>query len=114
VLDTPAPPVSGAAVSGLEEVPKALRGSPWSSPPAGRPGAHPNTVAPELGTRHTRPAAETVGGVPAGAAGPAGDGRRIVTDEEAFSVDTPGGGVLGKRPEDRSYRAEPPTALGGN
>jgi hypothetical protein len=42
------------------------------------------------------------------------DGQKIVTDEEAFSVETPGGGVLAKGREDTSYRAEPPTAVGGH
>lgn len=112
VLDTPTP-VSGSAVSGLEEVPKALRGG--ASAPAGRPGAHPNTVAAELTARHPRPSTQDGAGVaPAAVPGPAEEGQRIVTDEEAFSVDTPGGGVLGKRPEDRGYQAEPPTALGGH
>jgi hypothetical protein len=110
VLDTPAP-VSGSAVSGLEEVPKALRGKP-SSPPAARSGAHPNTVAPELTARHTRPSTKDSTGPAPGAA--AEEGQRIVTDEEAFTVQTPGGGVLGKRAEDSSYQAEPPTALGGH
>jgi hypothetical protein len=42
------------------------------------------------------------------------EGIRVVTDREAFEVETPGGGVLAKPPEDHSYRPEPPTAISGS
>jgi hypothetical protein len=107
VLDAPAAPPTGAAVSGLEEVPTTLRASGTTA--TGRPataGRRRGTVPPELAARRTRPAT----GEPAAQA----DGQKIVTDEDAFVVDTPGGGVLTKQPEDKSYRVEPPAALGGS
>ncbi|MEU7958712.1 WXG100 family type VII secretion target [Micromonospora humida] len=106
VLDAPAAPLSGGRVSRLEEVPGALRGRPTAEPTTRRArGGQP--VPPELAPRRTTAAKrdDREGH---------GDGPGIVTDEQAFSVETPGGGVLGKQAEDRSYRAEPKTALGGN
>lgn len=104
VLDAPTRAVSGAKVSRLEEVPRQLRGRGATSPaPAGEPPRR--GVAPELAARRSEATPE--------AARP-DDQPTIVTDEQAFGVETPGGGVLGKKPEDRSYRPEPPTALGGN
>ncbi|MEV4724079.1 hypothetical protein, partial [Micromonospora humida] len=106
VLDAPTAPLSGGRVSRLEEVPGALRGRPTAEPaPRRARGGQP--VPPELAPRRTTAAKrdDREGH---------GDGPGIVTDEQAFSVETPGGGVLGKQAEDRSYRAEPKTALGGN
>ncbi|MFJ8688066.1 hypothetical protein [Micromonospora wenchangensis] len=106
VLDAPAAPLSGGRVSRLEEVPGALRGRP-SAGPAPRRARGGQPVPPELAPRRTTAAKrdDREGH---------GDGPGIVTDEQAFSVETPGGGVLGKQAEDRSYRAEPKTALGGS
>ncbi|QDY10454.1 hypothetical protein FJK98_27660 [Micromonospora sp. HM134] len=106
VLDAPAAPLSGGRVSRLEEVPGALRGRP-SAEPAPRRARGGQPVPPELAPRRTTAAKrdDREGH---------GDGPGIVTDEQAFSVETPGGGVLGKQAEDRSYRAEPKTAVGGN
>ncbi|MFJ6198360.1 hypothetical protein [Micromonospora sp. NPDC092111] len=106
VLDAPAVPPSGARVSRLEEVPSALRGRPSASP-ASRPARGGQTVPPELAPRRTSAAKRDD-------RDERRDEHEIVTDEQAFSVETPGGGVLGKQAEDRSYRAEPKTALGGN
>ncbi|ONH32212.1 hypothetical protein [Protofrankia sp. BMG5.30] len=105
VLDAPVSPPTGAAVSGLEET--RLRGRTATTPAVrSRPGS---AVASELTARRARP----VGMAPAqGQDAHADEDQRIVTDDEAFSVDTPGGSVVTKKPEDRSYRAEPPSALG--
>ncbi|MBO4162447.1 WXG100 family type VII secretion target [Micromonospora antibiotica] len=106
VLDAPAAPPSGGRVSRLEEVPGALRGRP-SAGPAPRPARGGQPVPPELAPRRATAARHDD-------RDEGRDGPGIVTDEQAFSVETPGGGVLGKQAEDRSYRAEPKTALGGN
>ena len=105
VLDAPAPPVSGSAVSRLEEVPKHLRGRRATTP--ARPAAPPGTVPPELTKRQTA-------GTGTPATGRGDEEQTIVTDEEAFTVETPGGGVLAKQREEDGYRPEPPTALRGN
>jgi hypothetical protein len=108
VLDTPAAGIAGSAVSGLEEVPARLRST--AAAPARSTGAPPGAVAPELTGRR---AASASGPAAADGIERADDTARIVTDEEAFSVQTPGGGVIAKRPEVHGYRPEPPTALGG-
>ncbi|WP_328343212.1 hypothetical protein [Micromonospora sp. NBC_00421] len=105
VLDGPAAPLSGGRVSRLEEVPGALRGRAPAEPTT-RPARGGQPVPPELSPRRTTAARRDD-------RGERHDGSEIVTDEQAFSVETPGGGVLGKQAEDRSYRAEPKTALGG-
>jgi hypothetical protein len=105
VLDAPAPPPTGGRVSRLEEVPSALRGRPTPGT-AARPARGGSTVPPELAPRRTNATASASTG--------GRDEHEIVTDEQAFSVETPGGGVLGKQAEDRSYRVEPKAALGGN
>ncbi|MEV0732572.1 hypothetical protein [Polymorphospora sp. NPDC050346] len=112
VLDAPALPPSGSAVSRLEEVPSSLRRAPTGSAfPAG--GNRGGTVPPELATRRTSADGQPVDAARAPAAGADGE-RRILTDEDVFVVETPGGGVLGKGREDTTtYRAEPKTALGG-
>jgi hypothetical protein len=101
VLDAPPVPPTGAAVSGLEEA--KLRGRPAAEPTRSTRSRPPSTVAPELTARRAKVA---------GTAREQVDDDRIITDEKAFSVDTPGGGVVAKKPEDTSYRAEPPPALG--
>ncbi|WP_132353842.1 hypothetical protein [Micromonospora sp. 15K316] len=105
MLDAPVAPPTGARVSRLEEVPSSLRSRPAASQPA-RPARGGRAVPPELAPRRTSN--------PEQAARPdEQDELKIVTDEQAFSVETPGGGVVGRQAEDRSYRAEPKTALGG-
>jgi hypothetical protein len=111
VVDAPAPPVTGAAVSRLEEVPTGLRNASADAARAARAGGRTDAVAPELTNRRTTSEGGPV--TPVGIA-EGNDGQRIVTDEDAFSVDTPGGGVLAKQREDQNYRPEPPTVLGGN
>jgi hypothetical protein len=108
VLDRPDPPLTGHAVSRLEEVPEGLRRTRTESQQPGPARSRRGTVPPELAAR--RGAAETPGSTDAGEAA---DDQRVVLDEDAFSVETPGGGVLGKQREDKSYRPEPPPALGG-
>lgn len=107
ILDAPAPAPTGASVSRLEEVPAALRGS--GSPAV--PGLERRSTVPgELSrrTRHNPVSAPRPTDAPTQA-----DEPTIVTDEDAFQVETPGGGVLGGRQEDHGYRAEPRTVLGG-
>lgn len=101
VLHKPAVPLSGSAVSELAEV--RLRGRPGQRVAGARPDG---TVAPEVTARRTSRE-------PAGAGAQPAEEPQIVTDEQAFTVETPGGGVLTKQPKDASYRAEPPAALGG-
>lgn len=110
VLGAPDTPPVGAAVSGLEEVPTALRGraATGGAPSARRATGRP-TVAAELAARHA--ATDPDGNTATDQLSE--EGQRIVTDEEAFSVETPGGGVVAKQPQARTYQAEPPTALGG-
>jgi hypothetical protein len=111
IVDAPEAAVTGSAVSKLEEVPSSLRGSravrsEASVVPGQGPGMAPSELSPRRSTSHaTQPAVNH----PV----PADDGQKIVTDEEAFSVETPGGGVLAKAQTTRSYRVEPPMALGG-
>ncbi|HET6214844.1 MAG TPA: hypothetical protein VFE14_18395 [Micromonosporaceae bacterium] len=102
VLDAPELPPTGTAVSGLEEVPKHLRTGRAAAARAARTGSPRGTVSPELATRRVTPAAAN--------AKPA-EGDRLVTDEDAFTVDTPGGGVLAKQADEPARRAEPPAAL---
>ncbi|SIR64952.1 hypothetical protein [Micromonospora avicenniae] len=106
ILDAPLAPPTGARVSRLEEVPSSLRGRPAASAQP-RPARGGRAVPPELAPRRTSNAN------PAPAQQHDQDEQTIVTDEQAFSVETPGGGVVGRQAEDRSYRAEPKTALGG-
>ncbi|MEJ3746849.1 hypothetical protein WEI85_26630 [Actinomycetes bacterium KLBMP 9797] len=90
VLKAPTPP----APPRQAEVPARLRGR-----------APSRDAAPEVPAR--RPVADS-----AASPGPIPDEeQKIITDEAAFGVETPGGGVVGRRPADRGYRAEPPTAL---
>jgi hypothetical protein len=37
----------------------------------------------------------------------------VVTDEKAFEVETPGGGVVTSQREEQTYQPEPPKAFGG-
>jgi hypothetical protein len=105
VLDAPAP---ARGASRLDEVPTQLRGRATSAGRSAEAGPPRGTVSPELAARRAVPTTGTP--VPLESE----DGQKIVTDEEAFSVETPGGGVLAKGREDTSYRAEPPTAVGGH
>jgi len=90
ILKAAAPPLTGGAVSNLEEVPPALRGVGR----AGTLGGRSTKGGPsELTNRNARRKTTTTAPV---------DEREqssVVSDEEAFSVDTPGGGVLAGREE---------------
>jgi hypothetical protein len=110
VFDAPAPPPSGSSVSNLHEV--KVRGRAADTPATAQGRARPaSAVSPELTARRAHQDG-TAPGIPT--TGADEEGRRIITDEEAFTVNTPGGGVVTKQPEDKSYRAEPPAALGGS
>jgi hypothetical protein len=99
VLRAPAPPLSGAGVSGLEEVPPSLRA----------PGAPQRGVA-ATGRRTAGPAELTNRNASRKKKGwerdDVSEPSNLITDEEAFSVETPGGGVLTGRPDDAGYVAE--------
>ncbi|WP_344131954.1 hypothetical protein, partial [Luedemannella flava] len=45
---------------------------------------------------------------------PAAESEQRVVGDEAFTVETPGGSVLGNRTEEPVYRAEPRPTLGAN
>jgi hypothetical protein len=104
VLRAPAAPPTGSAVSGLEEVPSALR----AAPPVQRGTGHAPQAAPrELthrGTRRTMNVSRP-DDLP--------EPTSLVTDEEAFSVETPGGGVLTGRQEGGGYAPEPQAQVRG-
>jgi hypothetical protein len=106
VLDAPPPALSGSKVSRLEEIPQQLRGRAATRQPATDRTARRGTVAPELTARRT--------GGPGPAQGSMEDEAQIITDEQAFGVRTPGGGVLTNKRDEPAYRAEPPTVLGSN
>jgi hypothetical protein len=107
VLDAPQPPPPGSPVSKLEEVPKHLRGERARAGAPARSGTPRGVVPAELAPRRA-----VVDGDEGARRGPREDeAARIVTDEDAFGVASPGGGVLGKQPEDRAYRQEPPPAI---
>ncbi|MFC0529915.1 hypothetical protein [Phytohabitans kaempferiae] len=91
VLGRPHTP-TGQPASRLEEVPERLRGHAARQPTSGP------AVPPELTPRRTVPEE------PAPA--------EIRPDEEAFHLETPGGGVIGKQPERAVHRPEPPASLG--
>ncbi|MEV6345998.1 hypothetical protein [Actinoplanes sp. NPDC051851] len=101
---------SGAG-SGTVEAPSAAHGprpgdvAPGLRNPAAS-GAPPETVAPELSRRRTT-------GRPIPVRPEEDEERGIVTDEQAFDVPTPGGGVVTNRREDPGYEPEIKRALGG-
>lgn len=94
VINAPEPPSRHPKVSKVDAVPPGLRGKSTAK-----------GVPQEIAARRTVPE-----GAAPRSADPA-DVERIVVDEEAFTVETPGGGVVTRKPEDTSPRAEPPTAL---
>lgn len=108
ILDAPAPPPTGAAVSKLEEVKLRGRAAATGARSGGqsRIKAGP-TVSPELTARKARRDGSGTGSEADES------GNRIVTDDVAFSVETPGGGVVAKQQDTRAYRPEAPTVLGG-
>jgi hypothetical protein len=86
-----------ASMSGMEEVPEGLRrrraASSLTGPEHGGPGDVVE-LAPRRAVSETPALAE------------------VPPDEEAFHVETPGGGVIGKQSEQATYSAEPPPLLG--
>jgi hypothetical protein len=108
VLSVPEPVLDPG--SDLEEVPGVLRSRAASAADVGTGGSatRRGTAPPEL-TRRSRQQQRQL---PEDAV--ERPGSEIVTDEEAFSVETPGGGVVGGRVEDSSYRQEPRATLGGS
>ena len=107
ILDAPAPPPSGNRVSKLEEIPKELRSRAATRTNGPARAARPGTVSPELSKRltidertaHQQQADDEAPG--------------IVTDEQAFGVQTPGGGVVTGQREEAAYEPEIRRALGG-
>jgi hypothetical protein len=95
VLRAPTAAATGPAVSGLEEVPAALRATPTS---AAARAASPSPR--ELVNRRA------VGKVAAGSPEPTGETTALPTAEEMFSVETPGGGVLAGHQDESGYTAE--------
>ncbi|MBO3737756.1 hypothetical protein [Actinoplanes flavus] len=107
IIDAPAPPPAGSRVSHLEEVPKELRSRAATSATGPARVEKPGTVSPELNRR--RVGDERTAGVH-----PADDeARGVVTDEQAFEVRTPGGGVVTGKREEAAYEPEIRRILGG-
>ncbi|BCJ45177.1 hypothetical protein GCM10010168_69780 [Actinoplanes ianthinogenes] len=103
MLEAPSVPPTGAGVSRLEEIPRGLR----SRAATQAAGQHPQgTVSPELSKRRT-----TAEPTPAGPQDDEAPG--IVTDERAFEVQTPGGGVVTSKRDEPVYEPEIRRALGG-
>ncbi|GAA4599516.1 hypothetical protein BJY16_003105 [Actinoplanes octamycinicus] len=103
LLGAPTPPPTGSRVSKLEEVPDALRSrAATAAQQSGKQG----TVAPELSKRRT-----TADPVPV--VHEDDESSRIVTDEQAFEVQTPGGGVVTSKRDEPVYEPEIRRALGG-
>jgi hypothetical protein len=104
VLGSPAQRLRGQApVESLDEIPRALRAAGASAD---------RTAASELGSRRRgqgeRDAHLDLTGEQHE------DGPRVIGDEEAWVVQTPGGAVLNNRPEQQQVRqVEPRPALGG-
>jgi hypothetical protein len=97
VLGRPKPP-TGQPVSRLEEVPERLRQRRHTEQPAAPERPRPGKVPPELAPRRATADEPTPTEAP--------------LDEDAFYVETPGGGVIAKQQERTTYRPEPPAALG--
>lgn len=107
VLDAPAPPPTGSRVSKLEEVPKVLRSRTATRPTGPARIERPGTVSPELSRRRT-------GDQHIAAQQQTDDeARGLVTDEQAFEVQTPGGAVVTSRREEAAYEPEIRRILGG-
>jgi hypothetical protein len=104
----PPPVAPGPVGSGLEEVPATLRRAVPPVPGRGAKGSRPGTVAPELGGRRATPTNRS---------GSKEDEKveheeNVVTNVDAFTVETPGGAVLTTPVEDHPHQSEPPAALG--
>jgi hypothetical protein len=107
ILDAPAPPPTGSRVSKLEEIPKELRSRAATRSTDPARAARPGTVSPELSKRRTSDE-------PTASQQQADDeAPGIVTDEQAFEVQTPGGGVVTSQREEAAYEPEIRRVLGG-
>jgi len=107
ILDAAAHPHSGNSASKLEEVPKELRGRATAQHTAPARPVRPGAVAPELSKRHTTDDH-------LGAQHQADDETSgIVTDQQAFEVQTPGGAVVTSQRDEPGYEPEIRRALGG-
>ncbi|WIM97982.1 hypothetical protein ACTOB_001550 [Actinoplanes oblitus] len=105
MLEAPAAPIAGAGVSRLEEIPRGLRSR--AATQAAAAGQHqPGTVSPELSKRRT-----TIDPMPVGPQDDEAPG--IVTDERAFEIQTPGGGVVTSKRDEPVYEPEIRRVLGG-
>ncbi|GAA2666748.1 WXG100 family type VII secretion target [Actinoplanes palleronii] len=104
-LEAPGTPPAGSFAAGLEDVPRGLRSQAATRSREAPPQHRPGTVAPELGKRRTSSDA-----VPARHDDEA---DAIVTDERAFEVPTPGGGVMTGRSDEPPYEPEIRRILGG-
>lgn len=92
----------GAAASKLEEVPANLR-KPARAAVTGP--ARSDTVAAEFTARRTSREERAIDDE--------FEEQRVVIDEQAFSVQSPGGGVLAHQRETAAHRPEPPAVLRG-
>jgi hypothetical protein len=106
IFGGPGTPPTGTAVSGLEEIPPLLRPTSNGTPTPGtrRPtGAGPDLMPPagnrrrrERDTEHTP------------------EPTTIITDDQAWVVQTPGGGILTNRTDTPTHQPEPTPAIGGS
>lgn len=106
VLDAPTLPPSGSRVSGLEEIPQGLRSRAATRSTGPAHPARPGTVSPELSKRRTTDERhqQQVDD----------EARGVVTDEQAFEVQTPGGGVVTSQRDEPVYEPEVRRVLGGD
>jgi hypothetical protein len=106
VLDAPAHPPAGSLASRLEEVPRGLRSRAATEAAADRSQrARPGSVSPELSKRRTERTHQQQHEADDEALG-------VVTDEQAFEVATPGGGVVTSQRE-QVYEPEQRRVIGG-
>ncbi|MCI4065028.1 hypothetical protein MRQ36_21670 [Micromonospora sp. R77] len=106
MLDAPTLPPGGSRVSGLEEIPQGLRSRAATRSTGPARAARPGTVSPELSKRRTSDERreQQVDD----------EARGVVTDEQAFEVQTPGGGVVTSKRDEPVYEPEVRRVLGGD
>ncbi|MFI1988203.1 hypothetical protein [Actinoplanes sp. NPDC020271] len=106
MLSAPGVPPTGSRVSGLEEIPRGLRSHAANRAHEAAQRGPRDAEAPELAKRRTisnpAPAQQLVD-----------DESTIVTDEQAFEVQTPGGGVVTSKRDEPVYEPEIRRVLGG-
>ncbi|GAA5188650.1 hypothetical protein GCM10023322_39810 [Rugosimonospora acidiphila] len=106
VLGSPARHRDRAPDERLEEIPRGLRAARHAA------GAAPQAGPAELAARH-RHAADSAATDTGAHPEEVDDVSRVVSDEEAWAVQTPGGPVLTGRAEQPGYQAEHRPVLGG-